>query len=169
MANFITSCRIVCSAVLLFFPTFSVEFYIVYCLAGLTDMIDGTVARKTGTVSRFGSILDTAADIVFTAVCLMKILPALDIALWLWIWIAAIAGIKVINVIAGFVVQKSFTAQHTVLNKITGAVLFVLPLTLTFVDLSYSAGVVCTVATVAALHEGYLVIFKKDKSKTRQT
>ena len=100
MANFITSCRIVCSAVLLFFPTFSVEFYIVYCLAGLTDMIDGTVARKTGTVSRFGSILDTAADIVFTAVCLIKIMPVLDIALWLWIWIAAIAGIKVINVIA---------------------------------------------------------------------
>lgn len=169
MANFITSCRIVCSAVLLFFPTFSVEFYIVYCLSGLTDMIDGTVARMTGTVSSFGSILDTAADIVFTAVCLMKILPVLDIALWLWIWIAAIAGIKVINVIAGFVVQKSFTAQHTVLNKITGAILFVLPLTLTFVDLSYSAGVVCTVATISALHEGYLVIFQKDNSKTRQT
>ena len=67
------------------------------------------------------------------------------------------------------VIKKSFTAQHTVLNKITGAILFVLPLTLTFVDLSYSAGVVCTVATVAALNEGYLVIFKKDKSKTRQT
>lgn len=169
MANIITSCRIVCSAVLLFFPTFSPAFYILYCLAGLTDMIDGTVARKTGTVSEFGSKLDTAADIVFTAVCLIKILPDLEISVWLWIWIAAIAGIKVINVIAGFIVQKRFAAQHTVLNKITGAVSFVLPLTLSFVDLSYSAGVVCTVATVAALNEGYLVIFKKDKSKTRQT
>ena len=127
MANIITSCRIVCSAVLLFFPAFSPAFYILYCLAGFTDMIDGTVARKTGTVSEFGSKLDTAADIVFTAVCLIKILPDLEISVWLWIWIAAIAGIKVINVIAGFIVQKRFAAQHTVLNKITGAVLFVLP------------------------------------------
>ena len=167
MANIITSCRIVCSAVLLFFPTFSPAFYVLYCLAGLTDMIDGTVARKTGTVSEFGSKLDTAADIVFTAVCLIKILPDLEISVWLWIWIAAIAGIKVINVIAGFIVQKRFAAQHTVLNKITGAVLFVLPLTLSFVDLSYSASVVCTIATFAALHEGYLIITKKHEPKTQ--
>ena len=38
-------------------------------------MIDGTIARKTGAVSNFGSRLDTIADFVFMLVCSIKILP----------------------------------------------------------------------------------------------
>lgn len=106
MANIITSCRILFSAVLLFFPAFSPVFYVLYCLDGFTDMIDGAVARKTNTVSDFGSKLDTIADIVFVAVCLIKVLPTLTISVWLWIWIGVIAGIKVCNVVSGFIVQK---------------------------------------------------------------
>lgn len=39
-------------------------------------MMDGAVARKTGSVSKFGSKLDSVADFVFIVVCLIKILPA---------------------------------------------------------------------------------------------
>ena len=45
-------------------------FYILYLVAGFSDMIDGTVARKTGTVSESGSRPDTTADFVLAAVCL---------------------------------------------------------------------------------------------------
>ena len=51
IANIITSCRILCSIIMMFFPVFSVMFYIMYLLCGLTDMIDGTIARKTNTAS----------------------------------------------------------------------------------------------------------------------
>lgn len=165
MANIITSCRILCSVLLLFFPAFSPAFYVLYCLAGFTDMIDGAVARKTDTVSEFGSKLDTIADTVFAAICLIKLLPRLTISLWLWIWIGAIAGIKVINIIAGFIVQKKFAAEHTIINKITGAILFILPLTLPLIDVNYSGSVICVIATFAALHEGYLIRTKKHKLK----
>ncbi len=47
-----------------------------YIIAGIADMADGAVARRTGTVSEFGSRLDTAADTVFAAVCLIKLLPS---------------------------------------------------------------------------------------------
>ena len=53
MANIITACRIVCSAVLLFLPALSPAFYIVYLIGGFTYMIDGTIARKMGTESAF--------------------------------------------------------------------------------------------------------------------
>ena len=66
-------------------------------------MVDGAVARKTGTVSAFGAKLDTAADFVFVAVCLWKLLPSLAVPLWLWIWIVLIALIKMINTISGYV------------------------------------------------------------------
>ena len=69
-------------------------------------MIDGAVARKTGTVSAFGSRLDTIADIVFTAVCLMKLLPVLHVPGWLSVWIAVIACIKTANIAAGYIRQK---------------------------------------------------------------
>lgn len=42
------------------------------------------------------------------------------------------------------------------MNKVTGGMLFVLPLTLAFIDLRYSVAVVCIVATVAAIQEGLI-------------
>ncbi|MBQ1664030.1 MAG: CDP-alcohol phosphatidyltransferase family protein [Clostridia bacterium] len=162
MANFITGLRIVFSVVLLFCPALSPAFYALYIAAGVTDMIDGAVARKTGTVSEFGAKLDTTADFVLVVVCLIKLLPVLHVPAWLYIWIAIIAFIKVANIAAGYIRQKEFLSVHSIMNKVTGGLLFVFPLTLSFIDLRYSAAVVCVVATAAAIHEGYLI-----KTETR--
>lgn len=120
-------------------------------------MIDGTVARKTNTVSEFGSKLDTIADFIFVVVCLIKLIPIMDIPDWLYTWIAIIAFIKVINVVSGYIVQRKFMAAHTDMNKVTGALLFIFPLTLSIIDIKYSAIVICIVATFAAVQEGYYI------------
>ena len=106
-ANLITGTRILCSVALLFCPAFSRSFFLLYLAAGLTDMIDGPVARKTGTVSELGAKLDTAADCVFVAVCLWKLLPSLAVPLWLWIWIVLIPLNKMINMISGYHPSKT--------------------------------------------------------------
>ena len=62
MANIITGIQILCSISLLAVSTFSKSFYILYLIAGVSDMIDGTVARKTGTANDFGSKFDSTAD-----------------------------------------------------------------------------------------------------------
>ena len=157
MANIITGIRIVLSVVLMFCQALSPTFYALYIAAGISDMIDGAVARKTGAVSELGSRLDTIADIVFVAVCLIKLLPVLHVPLWLYIWIAVIAFIKVANIAVGFVGQKELISVHSMMNKLTGGMLFVLPLTLAFIDPRYSGAVVCIVATAAAIQEGYLI------------
>lgn len=157
MANIITGIRIVCSIALLFCPAFSPAFYTLYIVAGVSDMIDGTVARKTGTVSEFGSRLDTAADFILVIVCLIKLLPALHVPTWLIIWIIVIAVIKAINLLSGYVLRKEIVVLHTVMNRVTGLLLFALPLTLSFIDLNYSGVVVCAVATFAAIQEGHLI------------
>ena len=157
MANIITSCRILGSILLLFFPAFSSWFYILYLLCGFTDMIDGSIARKTNSSSKFGARLDTAADFIFVVACLVKLLPTMQIPSWLCIWIAVIAVIKIINMVSGFVCKKRFVVEHTVINKVTGALLFLLPLTLSFIELKYSAIVVCCIATFAALQEGHFI------------
>lgn len=157
MANIITGIRIVLSVLLLFFPAFSPAFFALYIAAGASDMIDGAVARKTGTVSEFGSRLDTFADIVFVAVCLIKVLPVLDVPVWLYIWIAIIAFIKVASIAVGFIRQREFISVHSMLNKMAGGLLFVFPLTLSFINLNYGGTIVCAVATFAAIQEGHLI------------
>ena len=110
MANIITGIRIVLSVALLFCQALSPTFYALYIAAGFSDMIDGAVARKTGTVSEFGSRLDTIADIVFVAVCLIKLLPLLHVPIWLYICITVIAVIKLFNIAIGYIRQKKLTA-----------------------------------------------------------
>ena len=146
---------------LLFIPLTSAWFYVLYLLCGLSDMIDGTVARKTKSASEFGARLDTLSDFVFMTVALIKFVPHLHIHVLLWIWIGVIAMIKLGNAALGFVRTKKLISPHTVLNKITGLFLFLLPVTISFVDLTYTLPIVCTVATVAAIHEVYYTYSEK--------
>lgn len=157
MANVLTSCRIIFSILMIFFPVFSIWFYSLYILCGITDMVDGTVARKINADTAFGAKFDTAADFVFVVASLVKILPAIHIPIWLWLWISVIAIIKVINCISGFIFKKRIVVEHTVMNKITGLLLFILPLTLPVIRLECSVVVVCCIATFAAIQEGHFI------------
>ncbi len=87
----------------------------------------------------------------------------LDIPVWFYIWIAVIALIKAINVLSGYVMTKRLVAAHTVLNRIAGVLLFVLPLTLQVFDLKYSGAVACAAATIAAIYERYIIRTRRDK------
>ena len=155
IANIITGSRIVLSLPLLFIPLSSAWFYALYLLCGLSDMIDGTVARRTNSASEFGASLDTISDFVFMTVALIKFVPHLHIPVWLWIWIGVIATVKIVNVVFGFVRTGELAFPHTVLNKVTGLLLFLLPVTISFIELTYTLPVVCAIATVAAIHELY--------------
>ena len=157
IANIITSCRILLSITLLFCPVFSVCFYSTYILCGFTDMVDGTIARKTNAVSEFGARLDTTSDFLFFAVTLIKLMPVIHIPKWIWVWIVIIAIIKIFNVILGFIYTKKLISLHTVMNKITGLLLFLIPLALQFIEIKYSLIAVCIVATISAIQEGYYI------------
>ena len=153
IANIVSSSRILLSITLLFCPVFSVGFYCTYILCGFTDMVDGTIARKTNSVSEFGARLDTTSDFLFFAVTLIKLLPVIHIPKWIWVWIVVIAIIKICNVILGFAYTKKLISLHTVMNKITGLLLFLIPPAVQFIEIKYSFAVVCIVATIAAIQE----------------
>ena len=164
IANILTGYRILGSILLLFFPAFSLAFYITYLLCGFSDMIDGTIARKTNSISKFGSQLDTIADLVFAVVSMIRLLPVIHLPQWLWIWCGMIAIIKIGSIIWGYVSKKQFMSLHTIMNKATGLLLFLLPLTISFVELKYIAIVVCSIATFSAIQEGaYVIVDSKCK------
>ena len=157
MANLITSCRVLLSLLLLFFPALSPGFYGLYLAAGLSDMLDGFVARRTNSASPLGAKLDSIADLVFLAVCLIKLLPVLTLPVWLWGWVGLSALLRLVNVVSGFVCRKKLVLLHTRANKLTGALLFLLPLSLGFLNIAYTAVPLCALASFAAIQEGHFI------------
>lgn len=125
-------------------------------------MVDGTIARKTNTTSEFGARLDTVADFVFVVVSLIKLLPLIHIPIWLWIWGIVIAVIKISNIISGFIYKKQLISVHTIMNKITGLLLFLLPLSLHFIEIKYSSLLICSIATFSAIQERQYIEMGRD-------
>ena len=153
LPNAITAVRILCSAAILFCNALSPTFFVLYVTAGVSDIADGWVARRTNTASNFGSKFDTTADAIFVIVCLIKLIPAIDIPVWLIVWTGAIACIKIFNIVSVYAEKRQFLAIHSAMNKVAGALLFALPLTLAVIDIKYSAPIVCSIATLAAIDE----------------
>jgi len=152
-ANIITGSRIVFSAAMLFTDVFSLPFFVLYLLCGITDMIDGTVARKTGSVSKFGEKLDSMADICFVAASALKILPALGLRDNIIIWAVSIAAVRIAGFIIAFFRTGKISLLHTKANKLTGLLLFLFPMCIFIFDADICAVIVCCIATYAAIDE----------------
>ena len=157
-ADVMTGLRIVFSAAMLFPSAESGLFIALYVCAGVSDMLDGLIARKTRTESAFGEKLDSAADLIFLAVSAAKIAPKLIFPLWIWIWTAAVALMRLVNAGIGFVRRGRVMPVHTRANRLTGLMLFLLPIVCGRGGAVWYAAAVCLSATLAAAQEGALLI-----------
>ena len=160
MANLITSVRILCALILVAAPIFSPVFYVFYLLGGVSDLLDGFVARRLGKETKFGARLDTAADILFFVIALIKFLPAVKIPMFLLVWVVCIALVKFANLACGFAIHRRLVSEHTVMNKICGGLLFAIPLCVGILPRPATDALIfltCCCATAAAIREGRLI------------
>ena len=149
VANAITALRIICAAVLIFLKFPEAAFIAIYSVTGITDAFDGWIARRTGTAGKFGSTLDSIADLLFYSVSLIKILPVLWRTLHVSVWyaVAVILLIRFSAYVAAAIRFRRFASIHTILNKATGVAVFLLPYA---VLLSWET-VYCWIVAVLAL------------------
>ena len=152
-ANIITVSRMLFSLLLLFLPPRSFAFAAAYLLCGATDVLDGFIARRLHTESETGAMLDSAADLLFAVVYAVRILPLLNIPRWVLIWTAIIAVIKIAEILIASRKAHKLTIEHSFGNKLTGLLLFLLPLSVSFADVKYGAAIVCITATAAVIRE----------------
>lgn len=153
LANTITISRIPLSILLLSESSYSSLFWMIYILCGITDILDGFLARRLHTESKTGELLDSIADLFFTVAYAVKILPLLSLPGWIWIWTAVIASVKISAIFRGRKKERKFCIAHSGANKLTGFLIFILPLTIHFVDIKYGAVIVCATATYAAVQD----------------
>lgn len=127
--NTVTALRIVGTAALLLVEPFTAGFFIVYSLCGLTDILDGMLARLLKCKSELGAKLDSVADMLFYGMMILRILPELItlFPVFLWIMIAASAAIRLTAYCVAAVKYRRFASLHTYLNKLSGLAVFAVP------------------------------------------
>ena len=153
--NLISALRALGAIFLLLFDSASVLFWVIYGLCGISDMLDGYLARKLHAESKTGAVVDSVADICFVACCAIRLIPATQIPVWLWIWAGVIVAIKIFNQISALIVCKRFCFPHTKANKLTGLLLFLSVPTMfwSVIPIAFVAGA----ASFAAVQEGHLI------------
>ena len=171
LPNYITSIRIMGTVAMLFMKPLSKEFLITYAVAGLTDVFDGFIARKMGTISDFGSKLDSVADLLLYFVMLIKIFPVMWVTLphVIWVVVAVILVIRLCAYVVAAKKYKRFAAQHTYMNKASGLAVFTIPFAIgTIVAVPYCFGV-CIVAIIASLEELVIHLTSKEYNSKKKT
>lgn len=129
LPNLITISRIIAAAALLPVQSFSRAFFVIYTYCGISDVLDGALARLTHSDSENGARLDSVADIIFYVVTAFKIFPALcsELTSLIWCIIAAAALLRIISYSVAAIKYRRFASLHTYMNKLTGFLVFTVP------------------------------------------
>jgi len=126
LPNVITISRFILVITLIFIPPLSPASIIIFIFAGLSDMIDGALARRIKDAhSELGAELDSMADMLMVIVTVFFLMPAMDLWPWLWYGILVALGFKLMSAIRGIIKHRKVFFLHTISNKILAMILFI--------------------------------------------
>ena len=151
--NCISFSRIIFSLMLIFVKPLGIAFYTIYIFCGFSDIMDGFIARRTGTTSKFGAKLDSMADMIMVGVLLIMFYPIVNPATKIIIWIVSIGMIRLASMVVALKKYKTFASLHTYGNKITGIVLFLFPILLPYIHTVAMMYIICVIASISAIEE----------------
>lgn len=161
MANLITFLRIPLAISMLCMAPFSTAFWIIYFICGITDMLDGLVARTLRQESANGAKLDSIADFVFAVSVATFVIINIEIPTWLWLCTLGIAILRFISYGIGFYKYHTFASLHTYANKITGAFIYMAPIIYCLCGLTVTGMALCVVAFYSSVEELAITIKSK--------
>ncbi len=167
LPNSITVLRIIGSVALLFAKPLSLIFFIIYLIAGISDILDGFISRKFNLTSKLGAKLDSIADLIFYASMLIKILPILWVKLHklIWVFVAIVIIIRLLAYIVSAIKFRCFASSHSILNKITGFVVFSAPFALLLSFYEPICWFICFMCFISSLIELIKYIFSNSNTK----
>lgn len=162
IANYISISRIFLAITLFLVKPLSIEFFAIYLICGISDIFDGYIARKTNTTSKLGDNFDSGADLIMVVVLMIVLYPIINLTVKIIIWIVIIGIIRVVSMIVVFVKYKTFEMLHTYGNKITGLLLFTLPISLVFLQSEVLMYTICVVASISAIEELFIHLLSNE-------
>ena len=162
--NFITCIRILGTIILFFIEPFTIGFYVLYTFCGLTDVLDGWIARKYNAISELGSKLDSIADIFYYMMMVFKLLPVLVkiLPIYVWYMLFGVVAVRFLSYIIAAVRYKCLASHHTYLNKVSGFSAFLAPYFVTQSMGDVYCTVVGVIVSIATLEEFMMHIIYKE-------
>lgn len=138
----------------------------IFILAGLTDILDGYIARKYNLVTRLGIIMDPLADKLMLLTVLVSITVKHQIPLWIIFVVAAKEILMVLGAITLFN-DHDIVVPANRFGKLSTIAFYIAVLTMTF-RLPYSSFfmyvfVLATFLALIAYLNNYLSIKKKHR------
>lgn len=88
-------------------------FWASYLWCGVSDMIDGPIARTLYAAIRKGAVIDSVSDLVFVIAAAYVFLSRLEVAPWMWACICLVAFTKVSNAVSGLMIHRKVIMLHT--------------------------------------------------------
>ena len=162
LQNKITIMRIVCSVFIVLTKPFTLLFWILYAVCGISDILDGFVARSMKQESEFGAKLDSIADIIFLSSIIIALTPIIKIPSYVWICIAIVTFIRILAYLIGLKKFSTFTSLHTYTNKLTGLLLFITPVFYVIFNFNITAIILSTSAILSSIEELIIIISTKE-------
>lgn len=153
--NCITFLRMAGALCLLFVQPLSAAFYAVYTACGISDVLDGMIARATDSASALGAKLDSVADLLFFVIVLLRLISLLwtQLPAGLWCGVGAVLLFRICAYIIAALKYRRFASLHTWLNKLAGISLFLVPY---LMNRGYFVGycaVCCAIAGASVVEE----------------
>lgn len=111
---------------------------IIFVVATITDKLDGTIAKRTGTVTNFGKFMDPMADKLICCSALVCLSTLGDIPAWVVLIIIGreftISGIRQIAADNGVAIAASFWGKAKTIAQM--AMIIIMLITRVFTDIS---------------------------------
>lgn len=163
--DMITCLRMAAALCFLFVKPLSGAFFCLYGAAGLSDILDGWLARRLKTADRRGAVLDSIADLMVAVALTVVLVPVLPWEKWAACWICGIVAVRLASAAVGFVRFRQMVFLHTWSDKVTGLLLFALPLLYWWLGFCVAFALACGVASLSALEELALMIRMKNPDR----
>lgn len=167
--NLLSLARIILSLFLIFLYPMKLYFLLVYIFCGITDILDGFIARKINATSELGSKLDSFADMIIIFVILFKFIPIMNLNLFMIVWLICVTILKSLCILVVFIRFNQFGMVHTYMNKITGSLIFIYPILNYFTSSKFYIFIIFIFASITAIEEILIDITMKSLELDRKS
>ena len=165
--NFVSCLRILGTLLLIPVALFSKQYFYLYIFCGFTDVLDGFLARRLNSTSELGSKLDSFSDILFYLISTIKLFPVAKNILpyFFWIIVLTLIVIRCVCYLINFKKTGELQHTHSILNKLTGFMLFLAPFVIesNFLEYYYIIGLI--IASLGTLEDLLIVIRRQENVK----
>ncbi|MDY4785260.1 CDP-alcohol phosphatidyltransferase family protein [Pygmaiobacter massiliensis] len=169
LANVITSTRFFFAVIMVCAEPFSGLFWAAYAGGGLSDVLDGVVARRLNQQTELGAKMDSFADIAFGFALFIFAVKSKVLPRWIWMLAAIIFVLRVFAYGAGYYKYGTFSSLHTYLNKATGLLIFLFPVAYMLFGMTATGLLVGALAFASAVEEFILTLKEPTLNRNRKS